>query len=269
MLEEREVPKRGKWIALTVLILVLVYVITDGWLINKIEPQTVVAVYEPGGIRALVNKTDNSARMWKWPRILGTSIGVREEPIKDEAKVITTRFAMYTTDEITGEAEDKDYVQAYVVDTEIKVKDWEKFFQEINLDEINKERRKAGPFGVFWGILPTFGFAILFSVPTAFLLRANRLSAIVGTFISNPLTWPFIYPLGWKIGQQILGLPPADFSEGFFRVQNLLGLGKSLIVGSLVGNSLLATPISLVSYLVVLMAVARYRRRHSSGSAGS
>ena len=146
MLEEREVPKRGKWIALTVLILVLVYVITDGWLINKIEPQTVVAVYEPGGVRALVNKTDNSARMWKWPRILGTSIGVREEPIKDETKVITTKFAMYTTDEITGEAEDKDYVQAYVVDTEIKVKDWEKFFQEINLDEINKERRKAGPF---------------------------------------------------------------------------------------------------------------------------
>ncbi|MCK4926290.1 hypothetical protein KAS10_02890, partial [Candidatus Aerophobetes bacterium] len=67
----------------------------------------------------------------------------------------------------------------------------------------------------------------------------------------------------------ILGLPPADFSEGFFRVQNLLSLGKSLIVGSLVGNSLLATPISLASYLVVLMAVARYRRRHTSGSADS
>ena len=147
MLEEkREVPKPGKWIALTVLISVLTYVITDGWFTNKIEPQTVVAVYEPGRVRALVNKTDKSARMWKWPRILGTSIGVREEPIKDETKTVTTRFAMYTTDELTGKAEDKEYVQAYVVDIEIKVKDWEKFFQEINLDEINKERRKAGPF---------------------------------------------------------------------------------------------------------------------------
>ncbi len=144
--EEKEVPKRGKWIALAVLILVLVYVITDGWLINKIEPQTVLAVYGPGGVRALVNKTDNTVRMWKWPRILGTSIGLREEPIKDEAKVVISRFAMYTTDEITGEAEDEKYVQSYVIDTEIEVKDWDKFFREINLDEINKERRKAGPF---------------------------------------------------------------------------------------------------------------------------
>ncbi len=36
--EEREVPKPGKWIALTVLILVLTYIITDGWFTNKIEP---------------------------------------------------------------------------------------------------------------------------------------------------------------------------------------------------------------------------------------
>lgn len=139
----------------------------------------------------------------------------------------------------------------------------------IGINDSPKKIALGVAIGVFWGILPTFGFAILFSVPTAFLLKANRLSAIAGTFVSNPLTWPFIYPLGWKIGQQILGLPPADFSEGFFRVQNLLSLGKSLMVGSLVGNSLLATPISLVSYLVVLMAVARYRRRHTSRSGGS
>ncbi len=144
--EEREAPKRGKWIGLTVLILALAYVITDGWFTNKIEPQSVVAVYKPGGVRALVNKTDKPTRMWKWPRILGTSIGVAEEPIKDEAKVIASRFAMYTTDKVTGNTEDKEYVQAYLVDIEMKVKDWQKFFQEIDLDEINKERRKAGPF---------------------------------------------------------------------------------------------------------------------------
>ncbi len=141
-----------------------------------------------------------------------------------------------------------------------------------SLIKINDSPKKIAlgvAIGVFWGILPTFGFAILFSVPTAFLLKANRLSAIAGTFVSNPLTWPFIYPLGWKIGQRILGLPPADFSEGSFGVQNLLSLGKSLLVRSLVGNSLLATSISLLSYLVVLIVVTRYKRRHTSGSAGS
>lgn len=144
--EERKIPKKGRWLALIILILVFIYVVSDGWFTNKIEPHTVVAVYEPGGVRALVNKTDKPTRMWKWPRILGTSIGVTEEPIKDEARAITSRFAMYTTDKVTGKAEDKEYVQAYVVDIEMGVKDWQKFFQEIDLDEINKERREAGPF---------------------------------------------------------------------------------------------------------------------------
>jgi len=138
----------------------------------------------------------------------------------------------------------------------------------IRINDSPKRIARGVAIGVFWGTLPTFGFAILFSVPTAFLLKANRLSAIAGTFVSNPLTWPFIYPLGWKIGQQILGLPPADFSEGFFRVQNLLSLGKSLMVGTLVGNSILAIGFSLLSYLIVL-GLAYYRRRYSSRSAGS
>jgi len=146
MLEEARFRRWGSWLALTILIIIAGYVIIDGWLTNKIEPHAVVAVYEPGGIRVLINKTDKPDRMWKWPRILGTSIGVREEPIKDETRIVSTKFAMYTTDEVTGREEDKEYVQAYVIDIEIKVKDWQKFFEEINLDEINKEREKSGPF---------------------------------------------------------------------------------------------------------------------------
>jgi len=119
--------------------------------------------------------------------------------------------------------------------------------------------------GVFWGVLPTFGLAILFSLPTAFLLRANRLSAILGTFVSNPLTWPFIYPFGFRIGQQILKVSPLDFSWGLLKLENLLKLSKSLLVGS----SLLAIGFSLLSYLVVLKVVAYYRRKHSSRSGGS
>ena len=146
MLEETKSSKWGRWLALTILIIIVGYVIIDGWLTDKIGPHTAVAVYEPGGIRALVNKADKPERLWKWPRILGTSIGVKEEPIKDETRIVSTKFAMYTADEVTGKEEDREYVQVYVIDVEIRVKDWQKFFEEINLDEINRERRKAGPF---------------------------------------------------------------------------------------------------------------------------
>ena len=100
MLEETKSPKFGKWLALTILIMTAGYVGIDGWLTNKIESHTAVAVYEPGGVRALVNETDKPDRMWKWPRILGTPIGMREEPVKDETRIISTKFAMYTDESI-------------------------------------------------------------------------------------------------------------------------------------------------------------------------
>jgi len=146
MLEETKSSKWGRWLALTILIIIVGYVIIDGWFTDEIGPHTAVVVYEPGGIRALVNKADKPERLWKWPRILGTSIGVKEEPIKDETRIVSTKFAMYTADEVTGKEEDREYVQVYVIDVEIRVKDWQKFFEEINLDEINRERRRAGPF---------------------------------------------------------------------------------------------------------------------------
>ncbi|GAF77976.1 unnamed protein product, partial [marine sediment metagenome] len=146
MLEEKKASRWGRWLVLVVLLLVLIYVIADGWVMNKLEPYTVVGVYEPSGIRALVNKSDKSIRRWKWPRIPVTSIGVKEEPIKDEIKTVTSRFALYTSEEVTGKEEDKEYAQAYVVDMEIEVKDWQKFLTEIDLEKINEERKKAGPF---------------------------------------------------------------------------------------------------------------------------
>lgn len=146
MLEEKKASRWGRWLILVVLVLVLIYVIADGWVMNKLKPDEVVAVYEPGGVKALVNKSDKSIRRWKWPRIPGTSIGVKEEPIKDEVKTVTSRFALYTSEEVTGKEEDKEYAQAYVVDMEIEVKDWQKFLTEIDLEKINEERKKAGPF---------------------------------------------------------------------------------------------------------------------------
>ena len=112
--------------------------------------------------------------------------------------------------------------------------------------------------GVFWGIMPTFGFAILFSLPTALLLKGNRLAAILGTFIANPLTIPFFYPFGYKIGQLILKTTPLPFSWDLFKLESLLNLSKSLLVG----NFLLAIGLALLTYFLVLQIIIRYRAHH-------
>ncbi len=113
--------------------------------------------------------------------------------------------------------------------------------------------------GVLWGIIPTFGFAILFSLPTAVFLRANKLSAILGTFVANPFTTPFIYAFEYKIGQLVLRTTPLPFSWSLFRLENLLNLSRSLLVGGF----LLATGTTIITYFLTFRIILGYRRRKS------
>lgn len=116
--------------------------------------------------------------------------------------------------------------------------------------------------GVFWGIMPTFGLAILFSIPTAFFLRANKFASIISTFISNPLTTPIFYTFGYTIGQYILNSPEIESPSFFWRIirlENLWAISKSLLLG----NTLLATIMALSFYIITLRIVQRHRRKLS------
>ncbi len=112
--------------------------------------------------------------------------------------------------------------------------------------------------GVFWGIIPTVGFAILFSLPTAFLLKGNKLAAILGTFVVNPFTTPFIYAFEYKLGQLILKTAPLPLSWDIFNLENLLSISKSLLVGSI----FLAIGLTLITYFLTLQIMLKYRFRH-------
>lgn len=119
--------------------------------------------------------------------------------------------------------------------------------------------------GVFWGVLPTFGFAILFSLPTSILFKANRLTAILGTFVSNPFTVPFYLLWATEIGNFILRAGKLTFSWDILKLNRLLNLSKSLLVGSVV----LAAGMAIASYGILLLIIPLIRKinqisKHSS-----
>ena len=127
----------------------------------------------------------------------------------------------------------------------------------VRLDDSPERIARGLAIGVFWGIIPTFGFAILFSLPTAVFLRANKLAAILGTFVVNPLTLAFIYSSGYKIGHLILRTPSLPFSWKIFSIDSLLNLGKSLLVG----NALLAISTALITYYLAFKIISTYKRK--------
>jgi uncharacterized protein len=60
--------------------------------------------------------------------------------------------------------------------------------------------------GAFVSITPLLGVQTLLAIILAFVLRANVPAAIVGTFVGNPLSWPFIWISTYMMGLQMVGL---------------------------------------------------------------
>lgn len=68
---------------------------------------------------------------------------------------------------------------------------------------------RAVAIGVFFGMLLPTGQFIL-AVALAVWLRAHVAIAAAATLVSNPLTFPPIYWLAYRLGRALLGEPPDD-----------------------------------------------------------
>ena len=137
---------------------------------------------------------------------------------------------------------------------------WVRFiglFKKALLENDSSEKLARGfAIGIFWGVLPTFGCAVLFSLPIAVLFKANKLTTILGTFVSNPFTYPFFALWGTRIGTFMLRTTPFTLSWNLLRLENILTVSKALLLGTLV----LATCMALASYLVLLVIIPLTRR---------
>ena len=67
------------------------------------------------------------------------------------------------------------------------------------------KRARGIAVGVFSGCFPFFGLQSLMGVCLASLLKGNHLLAVIGTWISNPLTYIPLYWFNYKIGSFFLG----------------------------------------------------------------
>ena len=106
------------------------------------------------------------------------------------------------------------------------------------------ERARGIAVGVFSGCFPFFGLQSLMGVCLASLLKGNHLLAVIGTWISNPVTYIPLYWFNYKIGSFFLlrereinnfsGLTQRDIWNQGWIVSSRIFFG-SVIVGVLSG----------------------------------
>ncbi len=104
--------------------------------------------------------------------------------------------------------------------------------------------------GVFWGIVPVWGYQMVLAVATAHLLRLNKVVALVSSNISIPPMIPLILYGSYVTGGVVLGRPlTLRLSE--MTLERLGGDLLQYIVGGCVFGIVCAVIVGVVGYLLM------------------
>ena len=114
--------------------------------------------------------------------------------------------------------------------------------------------------GVFVGSTPTIPFHTVLALALAFLLRASKPAAIIGTLFTNPVTIPFIYMASYKLGRQVI----SNGNSYDFHFDSFLGLakaGKDVSFAMLTGGTMIGVFSSIIAYIVTKRIFTKIRLR--------
>ena len=143
-----------------------------------------------------------------------------------------------------------------------KIKRWIKlhYYKIVRIDDPPYKIARGVAIGVFMGIFPTFGLGILFAIVAAYILKANRAAAVLGSFIMNPLTIPFFWTISAAVGGVIFWEDRELVMSSVKNHQFLNGIGWVYVV-FLIGNLIVSAAFSALSYFITKKWVVEHRKK--------
>lgn len=114
--------------------------------------------------------------------------------------------------------------------------------------------------GIFVSITPTIPLHTVIALTLAFIFRGSKAAAIIGVWVSNPLTIPVFYLASYKAGRFFLGnLSP--FVEKPQSILELLELGPDVAFAMTVGGIIIGIPSGVAAYFITRKIFITLRTR--------
>jgi len=130
---------------------------------------------------------------------------------------------------------------------------------------------RGAALGLFVGFVVIIGLQLVVVIPLAFLLKAQRLSAVAFTFITNQVTVFFIYPIQCMVGGYFLGqdMKMAVISERLkditleFTWAKFRALGGDLMAAFLLGGLIFGIIAVAVAYPIMLVTMRKIQAKQA------
>ena len=106
---------------------------------------------------------------------------------------------------------------------------------------------------------PLLGFHFILAVVFAYLLRANYIAALIGTIVGNPISFPFIWGLIYKVGAFIVDKPEDNLRQNI-NFEIIINQTYDIFIPMLVGGAVLAIPVWLLTYFITYSFVSSFKK---------
>ena len=128
--------------------------------------------------------------------------------------------------------------------------------------------------GVFIGIEPTVGVAILLTVAVCALLKLPKVPGIIASFIANPLTqFGFFYPAGYFIGCEIVNpkaigfnfldkMKELSFNNAISVVSELWQNASGHLIAFLIGITIVSLVFAFIFFCLAYGVVSYRQKKH-------
>ena len=113
--------------------------------------------------------------------------------------------------------------------------------------------------GAMVSFTPLLGLHFLLAIMFAFLIRGNLIAALTGTFVGNPITFPFIWGLIYNVGVYVSDKPDKNLNSEI-NFEMIINQTYEIFVPMLIGGVTLAIPIWLTTYLITYSFISSYKK---------
>ncbi len=118
----------------------------------------------------------------------------------------------------------------------------------------------CGVFGGCFPAIPPLPIQTLIALGAAIVFRGSKIPALVATYISNPLNWPFFWWAQYKIGEFFMPLG-VEMNMSDWDVADYMTIGWRGVAILMMGGLVLGLPSGIATYFITLPLIKRYRAR--------
>lgn len=113
--------------------------------------------------------------------------------------------------------------------------------------------------GAMVSFTPFIGFHFFLAIIFAFILRGNIVASLIGTFIGNPFTFPFIWIFIYRVGN-VFFKNDQNFSLQF-TFESLFNQGYEILAPMLIGSLIVSIPIWFITFFSLKFLILSFKKR--------